>query len=921
VSGRGQVRGLSLFERLYGALLVVFPAQFRQAYARDALELFRDRYREEYRRAQGRGVLLFWVRSAWDAIVSGVSTRWDRWRERGGSAPSARPDRGNGGRRRNPLSAIPGDVRYAFRSLSRTPGFTVVVVLTLAVGIGANTGIFSVVSGVLLQPLPFDNPGDLVAIWTRFTPESGYDFPKYPVGSPEYFDYVNQNRTMEQVAAVSSEQLALTDGTAEPEFVTAGYVSSSFFAVLRVPPLLGRTLIQADDGAHPRPVYVLSHDLWQRRFGGDSSVVGRALDVGLDNEQYGTRGEIVGVMPEGFAFPTRDVQLWTQLPLDPQRTWRGGHWFWMIGRLAPGVTYEQADAEMETLMAQWAIDYPDHHVGHGLFLTPLLRDMVGDVRPALLLLLGAVGFVLLIACANVANLMLARSEGRRRELGVRKALGAGCGRLVQQLLTESALLSVAGGALGILFSVAGVRVLLALEGGTVPRAQLIGLDARVLLFTGVVVLITTLVFGLAPALRAGATNLYEVFRDAATTVTAGRKRLRFRGFLLASEVAVAILLVIGAGLMTKSFWRLLSVDPGFRSENLLAVRFSLPSRSYSPSESVHFFADLTERVRALPDVESAAIVSDPPLLRNDVDGRFHIEGREGAAAGEFCCTGGEVTVGHGSFQTLGIELRRGRLIDETDLPDGPVVAVIDEELARRYWPNEDPIGKRIRFLMTDGPWATVVGVVANAKFYGLGESYPIYYHSYDQTVSWTGGFGARTMSLIVRTHGPPLAVAGPIRELVHAVDPDLPIVWMRTLDDIASASVARPRFLMTLLGAFAGVALVLAAIGVYGVISYGVARRAHEIGIRMALGAAAGSVAGMVVREGLALALIGVVVGLAAAVAVTRMMTAFLFNVQPTDLWTYTAVAGIILAVVVTASYLPARRASRVDPLTALRTE
>jgi len=685
--------------------------------------------------------------------------------------------------------------------------------------------------------------------------------------------------------------------------------------------MLGRTLTEADDGAEPRPVYVLSYDLWQRRFGGDSSVVGQTLDVGLDIAEYGTGGEIVGVMPDGFAFPSPDTKLWTQLPLDPARTWRGGHWFSMIGRLAAGASFKQAEVEMETLMAQWANDYPDHHVGHDLFMTSLLRDTVGDVRPALMLLLGAVGFVLLIACANVANLMLTRGEGRRREFAVRKALGAGRGRLVQQLLTDCALLSVAGGVLGLVFSTVGVRALLALEGGTIPRIDLIGLDGRVLLFTGVLVMMATLIFGLVPASRGGGADIQGALRESGSNTTVGRRRLRFRGGLVAAEVAFAILLVVGAGLMMKSFWRLIQEDPGFRMENLLVAHFSLPSSSYSPEQAVGFFAELTETIEALPNVASAAIVSNPPLLRRDVNGRFHVEGREAANAGEFCCTGGPVTVGQGLYQALGIQLRRGRLIDETDLPDGPVVVNVDEELARRYWPGEDPIGKRIRFLATDGPWATVVGVVGNVRFFGLGENYPIYYYSYEQMVTWTEGHFARTMGVIVRTDGDPLAVAGPIRETVRAIDPDLPIVWMRTMDDIASASVARPRFLMTLLGLSAAVALALGAIGVYGVISHGVAQRTNEIGIRMALGAGSGAVAGMVVRQGLALALIGVVAGVAAAIAATRLMVGFLFNVSPTDPGTFTAVVGIMLGVVLAASYLPARRASRVDPLVALRME
>ncbi|KPJ94149.1 MAG: hypothetical protein AMS18_04330 [Gemmatimonas sp. SG8_17] len=817
--------------------------------------------------------------------------------------------------------SVASDVRYSLRRLSQTPGFTAVIVLTLAIGIGANTAIFSVVSGVLLQPLPYDEPGDLVAIWSRFTPESGYDFPKYPVGSPEYFDYVNQGHSLLHVGAVSTEMLTITQGTGEPEMVEAGYVSSSTFSVLRTPPLLGRTLLASDDGADPRPVFVLSYDFWQRRFGGDTSVVGQTLEAGLDNEEYGSGGEIVGVMPQGFAFPTEQTKLWTQLPLDPARTWRGGHWFWMIGRLAPGVSFEQADAEMETLMAQWAVDYPDHHVGHGLYLTPLLHDTVGDVRATLLLLLGAVGVVLLIACANVANLLLARSEGTRRELAVRGALGASRGRLVQQLLTDCFLLSAAGGLIGTGLSQVGVRALLALEGGSIPRIDQIGLDGRVLAFAGVVVVLTTLIFGLVPALKAGSTNPQETLREAGRQSTAARSRLHFRGTLVAAEVAFAIVLVLGAGLLAKSFWHLLQQDPGFRMENLLFARLSLPSGSYTADEAVNFYADLTEAVSGLPGVESVALTSRPPLLSNDTDGRFHIEGMEGAVAGEFCCTGDGVSAASGLFQTLGIPLLRGRLFDETDLPEGPLVVIVDEGLARRYWPGADPIGKRIRFFATDGPWHAVVGVVGNVKYAGLDQNYPIFYYQYHQTVDWSRGFVSRTNTLVVRTQGDPLSLAGPVRELVRALDPELPIVWLRTMDDIAAASLARPRFLMTVLAVFAGAALLLGAIGVYGVISHAVALRTNEIGIRIALGASGGAVTGLVVKQGMQLALVGMVVGLAVAIAATRLMRGFLFEVSPTDPWTFAAVSVLMIAVGLAACYVPARRASRIDPLAALRQE
>jgi putative ABC transport system permease protein len=818
------------------------------------------------------------------------------------------------------MDRIVQDVRYAIRNLAKSPAFASTAALTLAIGIGANTVIFGVVNGVLLEPLPYPEPDDLVAIYTYFRPESGYDFPKYAVGSPEYFDYLHQNRTMASVAAISTEALTVTAGTGEPEIVTAGYVSSSMFTVLRAQPLLGRTLISADDGPDPQPVFVLSYDFWQRRFGGDSTVIGQTLEVGLEVAEYGSVGEIVGVMPDGFAFPTPNTQLWTQLPLDPARTWRGGHWFYMIGRLAPGVTFEQAEVEMETLMAQWAVDYPDHHVGHGLFLMPLLDDYVGNIRPALLLLLAAVGFLLLIACANVANLLLARAEGRRRELAVRGALGARPARLLQQLLTESLVLALFGGALGLLFAVLGIETLLALQPGTIPRAMNVGLDARVLAFVGAVVLITTVVFGLLPAFRGASADLSQMLQEAGRSVSPGRARLSFRRFLVVAEIALAVLLVVGAGLTVKSFWLLLGEDPGFRHEDLLVAQLSLPASEYTAERAVAFYSGLVERVEALPGVRSAATISRPPILYDRSQNRFHIEGRPGVQSGPFCCTGSGVGVGPGAIETLGIPLLRGRVPDERDRAGATPIAVVDERLARRYWPGEDAIGKRIRFTATDGPWHTIVGVVGDVRYDGLQRENPTFYFAYE---GWQDivGFMMGSMSIVVRTAGDPSALAGPVRDVVRSLDPNLVILNIQTVDDIISASVARPRFIMTTLGVFAVVALLLGMIGVYGVVSHSVAQRTNEIGVRIALGARAGEVIGLVLRQGMPAVLIGAGTGLAAALATTRLMAGLLYEVNPTDPWTFVLVAAAVVLVALAASYIPARRASRVDPIEALRVE
>jgi putative ABC transport system permease protein len=818
------------------------------------------------------------------------------------------------------MNRIAQDILYAVRHLTRYPAFTAIAVLTLAVGIGANTVIFSAVNGVLLKPLPYDQPDDLVAIYTYFAPESGYDFPQYAVGSPEYFDYLGQNRTMESVAAISTEALTITAGEGEPEIVTAGYVSSSMFAVLRVPPLLGRTLIAEDDGAEPQPVFVLSYDLWQRRFGGDPGVIGQRLDAGVEVAEYASSGTIVGVMPEGFAFPTPETQIWTQLPLDPARTWRGGHWFGMIGRLADGVTFAEADAEMKGLMVRWAEVYPDHHVGHGLFLMPLLDEYVGNVRPALLLLLAAVGFVLLIACANVANLLLARAEGRRREIAVRGALGAGRRRLLQQLLTESLILALVGGLLGLMLAQFGIDLLLTLEAGAIPRAANIGIDIPVLLFVGGIVVLTTLVFGLLPAFRSAAADLTPALKDAGPSATAGRERLSFGRFLVVAEVALAVLLVVGAGLAVKSFWLLFNEDPGFEKENLMVTQFSLPASEYPLERAITFYSELTERVAALPGVTGAATVSRPPIRSDRSQSRFHVRGWESAQAGPFCCTGSSVGVGDGLFETLGIPLIRGRLPDENKAADAPPEAVIDERLANRYWPGQDPIGEEIRFAATDGPWHTVVGIVGNVQYDGLGTEHPTFYYNYEQWPMMVH-FLLGSMSLVVRTEDDPGAVAGPVRELVRSLDPNLVILRMLDMDEIVSQSVARPRFIMTLLGVFAGVALLLGMIGAYGVVAHGVARRTHEIGLRIALGAERGEVVGMVIRQGMITVLIGSAIGLAAALAATRVMAGLLHEVSPTDPWTFVAVSAAVLLVALVANYIPARRASRVDPLVALRVE
>jgi predicted permease len=811
------------------------------------------------------------------------------------------------------------DLRMALRRLRQSPGFSALTVLTLALGIGATTAIFSVVSGVLLEPLPYDEPENLVYMNTYFLPESGYDFPEYAVGSPEYFDYKNANRSMEEVAAVSTESVTITAGQGDPEVVRAGWVSPSMFTVLRTPPFLGRTLIETDGGPEPAAVTVLSYDLWQRRFGGDSAVVGQLMNLGVEIDEDPVPSEIVGVMPPGFSHPGEGIQLWAPLALDPARTWRGSHWFTMIGRLARGVTFEEADAEVKAMMEQWAVIYPDHHVGHGLFMKPLLDHEVGDARATLLLLLGAVGFVLLIACANVASLLLARGEGRRREVAVRSALGAGRGRIVQELLTESLLLAVVGGVVGLLLAWVGVRALLALEPGNLPRLEGIGMDGRVLAFTTGAVLLTTFLFGLFPALHEARSDAGDALRDAGTRTTTGTQRMRFRKGLVMAEVALSVLLVMGAGLMVRSFRNLLVEDPGFKTENLLFARFSLPASEYSPEGAVEFYERLAEGVEGLPGVVGASYTSRPPLLWHDQEGRFHIEGRPVAPTAPMCCVGSNVAVSEEFHELLGVPLIRGRLFGpDDDQPDGPGVAVVDEAAATRYWPGEDPIGQRIGFgRQEEDGWTEVVGVVGSVTYDGPGLEFPTIYVPANQAPP----FASRTRYLVVDVGREPRALVDGVRSVVRALDPGQAIAGTFTMEEIQGRSLARPRFILTLFGLFAGVGLALGAVGIYGVISYGVALRAGEIGIRRALGAEEGAVMAMVFRQGLALTVVGLALGLTGALAGTRVLAGFLYEVSPTDPLTFLGVAGVILAVAALAAFFPARRASGMDPLEALRVE
>jgi putative ABC transport system permease protein len=802
------------------------------------------------------------------------------------------------------------DVRYGLRILLKQPTFTLVAVLTLALGIGANTAIFSVVNGVLLHPLPYGEPDRLVVVWGTVGDNSSA-----PSSAADFLDWRRQNRVFDGLAALFPAALTLT-GADEPERLRGLQVTPNFFEVLGVEPSLGSGFTLDTESVGEAAV-LLSHEFWQRRFGGRPSVINETL--ALDGKIY----SIAGVMPAGFQFATEEADVWVRPPRDmpvppidlPDEldvlTFRGLHWLHVIGRLSPGATVEEAQAAMDVISRRLAGEYEDD-AGRGARVVRLQDQVVGDVRPALLVLLGAVGFVLLIACGNVANLLLARATGRVKEIAIRTALGASRGRLIGQLLTESVALAMLGGALGLFFAFWTVDLILALSPDVLPRISVIGLDGGVFSFTLAVSVITGLVFGLLPALQASNPDIQGTLKEGGHS-SGGGERNRLRASLVVAELGLASVLLIGAVLLARSFAGLQNVDPGFVPDKVLTLRLWLPELRYPDDDEIAgFYDDVLDRVRNLPGVQSASAVLGVPLSGSSASFGFSIEGRPKPPPGEEY-TAGFQSVGRDYFQTMGIPLVGGRDFDERDDADAPSVAVINETLARRYWPEEDPIGRRVS--LDDEDWIEIVGVVRDVRHQGLdSEPRAELYLPYRQAP-------LRFMTLVVKTQSEPLELAGAVRSQVLAVDGNLPIFKVMSLEQIVSDSVAQPRFNMTLVGAFSFLALLLAAIGIYGVMSYTVSRRTHELGIRIAMGACTGDLLKMVVRQGMGLIAAGIGVGLLAAWALTRVLSGFLFGVTPTDPLTFIGVSFVLAFVALLATVLPARRAARVDPLNALRYE
>jgi putative ABC transport system permease protein len=799
------------------------------------------------------------------------------------------------------------DVLYALRRLRRAPGFTLVATATLALGIGANSAIFSVVHAVLLKPLPFAEPERLVRVaqvWEG----------KPVVYSPENFlDVAAQTQSLESLAAIDGGGSTLTSGGA-PERIEGAGVSASFFDLLRVRPLHGRGFQHGENEPGESKVVVLGHGLWTRRFAADPGIVGQSVQ--LNREPY----VVVGVAPAGFSYPEA-AELWTPIEYDAAfRTKSRGAWYLeVIGRLRPGVSVESARQELGTIAARLAQQYPDMDEGVGGTVISLQEATVGDVRPALLVLLGAVGLVLLIACVNVANLLLARVAARESELAVRTALGAGRRRLLRQLLTESVLLAVLGGATGILLAWLSLDALLGLQPEGVPRLAEVRVDRVVVAFAVLLSLLTGFLFGVFPALHSTRRVTAQALREGGRGLL-GNRGSRLRGGLVVGQMAFAMMLLAGAGLLIRSFAQLRHVDPGFATENALTFRISLPESVYSKEpQRAAFFDDLLTRLAALPGAHSVGGVAGLPLGGTRFNLSFAVEGRPPLPPAQQPSMEVRVVTAD-YFETMGIPIKRGRAFQEGDRDGSPQVVVLSEAAVRRYFPGEEPLGKRITvgWGRPEGkPKAggEVVGIVGDVKDRGLAEQTPpeIYIpHAQLPT---------ETLDVVVRTSVSPLSLVSSARSVVHELDSELPVARIRTLDDVVARSISEPRFYMLLLGAFAGVALLLAALGIFGVMSYAVVERSREIGIRLALGALPADVLDAVLRKALLLTLAGVGAGLAGAIALSRALAHLLFNLSPTDPTTLVETAALLTAVALLASYLPARQATRVDPLIALRSE
>jgi putative ABC transport system permease protein len=799
------------------------------------------------------------------------------------------------------------DIRYALRRLASAPGFAAVVLSTLALGIGANTAIFSVVNGILVSPLPWAAPERLVAVWQDHR-AIGREQPEW-FPPPDFIDWKTQNRTFETMAAIRGWGGALT-GSGEPTRIFGVAVSHDMFSMLGVSMARGRAFAPEEDVPNGPRVVVLSDGFWRQQFGGAPDIVGRTIRI--NDEAW----EVVGVLPAEFRFPEGSPQIYRPIQLDPNGgCGRGCYTIRVIGRLAPGVTLEQAEQDVGAIAARLAEQYPQTNSKVGAWLVPLREQLVGDVRPALVALLGAVGFVLLIACVNIANLLLARGAAREREVAVRTALGAGRGRLVRQLLTESILLAVVGGTLGLLLAVWGVDALAAAMPEGLRERYTIAIDGRVVGFTAALTVLASLVFGLGPSLQASRVDLSSTMKESGRGTSGGVAGRRVRSGLVIAEMALALMLLAGAGLLVRSFLELQRVDPGFEPRNLLIASFSLPASRYENAESVRtFYASLEERVRRLPSVRAVGTSTETPLQGGDGDISPWPVDRPDPGPNQIPSLWIR-RVGTDYIRTMGIRLVQGRAFTAEDREGAPLVTILNSVAAEHYWPGQNPVGRQLRLSRADSTVATVVGVVDAVRFNGL--EAPFKMEGYIPFAQYTG----RSTQLVARTAGDPATVVTALRAEVAQLDPALPIGTIETMESRMRESLMLPVLYMRLFAIFAAAALALAAIGTYGVIAFAVVQRTREIGIRVALGASRGEVIRLVVGYGGRLAVIGVVIGVAASLALSRVLRSLLFGVSATDPLTFAGVAALLAVVAVLASWLPARRAARIEPTIAMRAD
>jgi len=815
------------------------------------------------------------------------------------------------------MDTLRQDVLYAFRNLRKSPGYAAVTVLTLALGIGANSAIFSVVNGVLLKPLPYPQPDRLVFITSQF-PSLGFD--QFWISAPEFVEFRERNRSFQDVGAYRAGAVNL--GTQDqPRRVNSAIVTSELMPVLAVPPLRGRHFTREDTLPGAEDVAIISYEIWQTAFAGDAAVLDRVLRID------GTPTRIVGIMPAGYDVHDSKVQVWLPLTLDPTNPGnRGGHFLYLVGRLRDGVSLAQAGADVDRMLAEWGELNVKMHTPnpktHRIRLDGLQDDLVGGIATALWVLQGAVAFVLLIACANLANLLLARAESRQKEFAIRSALGAGRLRLLRQFLTEGVILALIGGALGVALGFAGLRAMLAANPDSLPRSAAVALDPSVLLFTLLVSILTGLVFGMAPLLQLGERVVNVSLKESGQRSTAGAARARLRSGLVMAEVALAVVLVVGAGLLLRSFWNLLTVDAGFNRSRLATFGLVLPPGAFpQPASRIDFVTRVTQQLRQVPGVQGAAAMTGLPPLRlvnaNDTD----FEGYTAPPDGPFENVDYYQTVTQEYLSTMGIPVVDGRDFSVADTSGSGLVVLVNETLAKTFFKDQSPVGRRLRIGNNpQNPWFTIVGMVRDVKQGGVGSKTgtEVYFLAEQGRAR---NIAPSNLNIVVRSSLPLESLAPSIRQIVATMDPTLPIVKLRTMDEVFAESVSRPRFLAQLLGLFAALALLLAAIGTYGVLSYSVSERRKEIGIHMALGATRRMVLGMVLGQGAKLTIAGLVIGVAAALMLTRLLQTQLFNVKPTDPGTIAAVVGFIALVGATACYVPASRATRVDPMVVLRDE